>query len=130
MRSQTKSKVTNFTDLATWRESHKLVIMIFAVADKLPAQDNFGLKSQMQRAAISVTSNIAEGFGRRSLKENIQFYSVAKGSLVELQNQLLIAKDTKRINNNLYMQLADQATTCLKLLHGLIRVVHAKQTNN
>ena len=86
-------KIIYFTDLNTWKEGHKLVLTIYQITKKLPKDELFGLTSQMRRAAVSITSNIAEGFSRQSFKEKAQFYSMAQGSLTELQNQLLVSKD-------------------------------------
>jgi len=74
----------------------------------------------MKRAAVSITSNIAEGFSRRSSKEKVQFYSIAHGSLTELQNQLLIARDVDYIDEKSYKQLLEQITTAHKLLNAFI----------
>ena len=62
-------KAKEFTDLIVWQEGHKLVLMIYKICKKFPENEKFGLVSQMQRAAVSITSNIAEGFGRRHNKE-------------------------------------------------------------
>lgn len=86
-------KIYAFTDLIVWQESHRLVLMIYIATKKFPREEIFGITSQMRRAAVSITSNIAEGFARRSNKEKLQFYAIARGSLVELESQLLVARD-------------------------------------
>lgn len=88
-------KIRSFTDLKAWQEAHKLVLMIYKIIKDFPEGEKFGLISQMCRAVVSISSNIAEGFSRRSSKEKIQFYKISQGSITELQNQLLIAKDIK-----------------------------------
>jgi four helix bundle protein len=75
----------------------------------------------MQRAAISITSNIAEGFSRSSTKEKYQFYSIALGSLAEVQSQLLLARDLTYIGQDVYLHLAEQTVEVSKLLNGLMR---------
>jgi four helix bundle protein len=91
-------RIVAFTDLVTWQEAHNLVLMVYAVLKKFPREETYGLKSQMQRSAVSITSNIAEGFGRNGYKERVQFYYVAQGSLMELKNQLIISKDIHYIS--------------------------------
>lgn len=81
----------------------------------------FGLVSQMRRSAVSVTSNIAEGFSRRSSKEKIQFYSMAHGSLTELENQLLVAKDVYYTDKADFSNICDQLINVHKLLNAFIR---------
>jgi four helix bundle protein len=77
----------------------------------------------MRRCAVSITSNIAEGFSRQSKKEKVQFYSMARGSLTELQNQLLIAKDIGYLEKSEFDLLAQQTILVHKLLNGLIRSI-------
>ncbi len=67
-------KIKTFTDLKAWQEGHKLVILIYKIIKLFPKEETYSLVDQMRRAATSVTSNIAEGFGRHSYKEKIQFY--------------------------------------------------------
>ena len=86
--NQDEKKIVSFTDLNTWREGHTLVLEIYRKTKKFPKEELFGLTSQMRRSAVSVTSNIAEGFSRRSYKEKTQFYFMAQGSLTELQNKI------------------------------------------
>lgn len=73
---------------------------------------------------MSITSNIAEGFSRKNSKEKIQFYHIALGSSTELQNQLLIAKDIKYINNQDFKQIANQTITVQKLINGLKKSIN------
>lgn len=114
-------KIKSFTDLNTWQEGHKLVVNIYEKTKDFPKEEVFGIVSQMRRAAVSITSNIAEGFGRQTYKEKTQFYYQAQGSLIELKNQLLIAKDVGYLNNENFGELADQINITHQLLQGLIR---------
>lgn len=114
-------KITSFTKLDAWSEGHKLVINIYLLNKNFPRDEVFGLSLQMKRCAVSITSNIAEGFSRQSYKEKIQFYSFALGSITELQNQLLIAKDVGYIDQQQFRGLADQAIKVHKIVNGLIR---------
>jgi|TARA_B100001964_G_scaffold137094_1_gene151272 four helix bundle protein len=115
-----EEKIKAFTDLKAWQESHKLVLLIYKATKKFPKQEVFGLISQMRRAAVSVTSNISEGFGRRGYKEKVQFYYLAQGSLIELRNQIIIAKDVGYINKEEYDTLTSNMDLAHKLLQGLI----------
>ena len=114
------AKIKTFTDLNTWKESHKLLLLIYRETKKFPKEEMFCLTSQMRRAALSVTSNIAEGFGRQGLKEKIQFYYIAQGSITELKNQILAAKDIGYISKDILNELALQANASHRLLQGLI----------
>jgi len=114
-------KIESFTDLNAWKEAHKLVLMIYKITKDFPKEEMFGLTSQIRRAVISITSNIAEGFSRQTYKEKIQFYFIAKSSLTEVQNQLLIARDINYINKQDFDDIADQSIIVHKLLNGLIK---------
>lgn len=118
---ETKDKIKSFTDLRAWKEGHKLVLMIYEITKSFPKEEQFGLTSQVRRAAVSITSNIAEGFSRQSFKEKIQFYSIALGSLTELQNQLLIARDVKYIDEVSFDKMAEQTVVVSKIMNGLIK---------
>ena len=117
------ASINTFKDLIVWQEAHKLVVFIINETEKLPKKDNFVLVNQITRAAVSITSNIAEGFGRQSNKDTKHFYTIARGSLYEVQNQLEILKDTQKITEDTFNELAKQTTVTLKLLHGLIRKI-------
>jgi four helix bundle protein len=118
-------KITKFTDLIAWQEGHKLVMFIYEITKKFPKTEMFGLTSQMQRAAVSITSNVTEGFARQYRAEKLQFYSIAKGSLSELQNQLIIAKDNEYVSKELFDKLFNQSITVEKLINGLVKKIRA-----
>jgi four helix bundle protein len=114
-------KIRSFRDLDAWKEGHRLVLEIYKTTKSFPKEEIFGLSNQLRRSAVSITSNIAEGFSRKSLKEKIQFYSMAKASNTELQNQLLIARDVGYLNEEKFKQLEEQSIRVNKLISGLIR---------
>lgn len=114
-------KIQSFTHLDAWKESHKLVLMIYKITKLFPKQEIFRLISQICRAAVSISSNIAEGFSRNSSKEKNQFYAVALGSLTETQNQLLIARDLNYIPSVEFNKIANQTIIVNKLIHGLMK---------
>ena len=114
-------KIQSFTDLTAWQRGHNLVLEIYKITKTFPREELYSLVDQMRRCAISITSNIAEGFSRKSYKEKIQFYSMALGSTTELQNQLLVAKDVGYITKEKFNSLAFQTVEVHKLLNGLIK---------
>ncbi|MFA6184238.1 MAG: four helix bundle protein [Parcubacteria group bacterium] len=113
-------KIKDFTDLIVWKEGHKLVLMIYDATNNFPKNERFGLVSQMRRCAVSITSNIAEGFGRKGYKEKLQFYYVSSGSLSELKNQTLIAKDVKYLSEKSFIDIMQRADSTHKLLNLFI----------
>jgi len=116
-----KTKIKSFTDLDAWKEGHKLVLDIYRITKEFPHEEQFGLTIQLRRAGVSFTSNIAEGFSRNSYKEKLQFYSMALGSLTEIQNQLLVAKDIGYITKEEFNQIANQTVKVNKITNGLIK---------
>lgn len=113
-------KIKSFTDLNVWKEGHKLVILVYQMTKKFPKEEIYSLVDQMRRAAVSITSNIAEGFGRKSYKEKIQYYYQAQGSLTELKNQILIARDIGYLAPEDFQILVTQINIVHRLLQGLI----------
>lgn len=113
--------IKNFTDLNAWKEGHKLVLEIYRITQKFPKEEQFGLINQLRRAVVSFTSNIAEGFSRNSYKEKSQFYSMALGSLTEVQNQLIISKDIRYITADEFNQFENQIIIISKITNGLIK---------
>lgn len=114
-------KIRQFTDLIVWQKAHDLVVLIYKVTEDFPKSEMFGLCSQMRRAAVSISSNIAEGFSRQSYKEKIQFYSMSHGSLTEVQNQVIISKDLNYLDPAIFDTLLQHIETVHKLLNALIK---------
>lgn len=116
-------KIKSFTDLTAWKEAHELVLQVYRVTISFPDNEKFGLTNQIRRSAVSISSNIAEGFSRKSKKEKLQFYYQARGSLTELQNQLLIAKDVSYIKHPDFQEIANQTVSVSKLINSLIKYI-------
>lgn len=114
-------KIKSFTDLIAWKEAHVLALMVYKVTKEFPKEEIFVLVAQMRRCAISVSSNIAEGFSRKSKNEKTQFYHISLGSITELQNQLLISRDLTYINKDEFMEIAEKTVGVSKLINGLIK---------
>ncbi len=119
-------KIKSFTDLYTWKQAHGLVISIYTITKTFPKEERYSLVDQMRRCAVSISSNIAEGFSRRGKKEKLQFYYMAKGSLTELQNQLLVAKDIGYLETERFKHIAAQSVDTHKMINGLIRSLNTK----
>ena len=93
-------KTKSFKDLIVWQKAYKLVLETYKTTKDFPKSEIYGLSQQMRRAAISVPSNIAEGYGRNHKPEYRQFLSIAYGSLAELETQYLLAIDLKYTKNS------------------------------
>ena len=109
-----------YKDLVAWQKAMDLVTEIYRVTRKFPKDELYSLTNQMRRAAASITCNIAEGFGRQGYKEKIQFYYLSQGSLTELKDQILIAKDVGYLEKRDLDILADKINLAHKILQGLI----------
>lgn len=114
-------------DLIVYQKSIEFVTKIYETTNNFPKEELFGLTSQLRRAAISIPSNIAEGFARRHNKELTQFLYVSLGSAVEIETQLLIAKNINYINEEIYIMLTNLLSEISKMLIGLI---HKLESNN
>lgn len=114
-------KIESFTDLNVWKGGHVLVLLVYKTTKAFPREETYSLTDQVRRAVISITANIAEGFGRQTYKEKIQFYYMAKGSLSELKNFLLISRDVGYLSEKAFKDLAMQANIVDQLLQGFIQ---------
>jgi len=108
--------IKSFKDLKVWQKAHELALLIYRLTTKFPNEERFGLTSQMRRAAISVPSNIEEGFQRSYKKVSINFYDIADGSLEELKYQLLLSKDLKYITLDEYNNALSLSEEVSKML--------------
>jgi four helix bundle protein len=118
-------KVTTHHDLVVWQESMKLVSATYSLTKTLPREEVFGLVSQMQRAAVSVPSNISEGAARGSTREFRQFLMIARGSLAELETQVLVAQNLGYVADN--SPVLQHIKQVLMLLNALIQTLGSKK---
>lgn len=116
-------KITTFTKLKAWQKAHTLVLEIYKCSADFPATEQFNLITQIRRAAVSITSNIAEGFNRFSPADKAHFYQMAVGSCGEVQNQLLIARDLGYLNGEIFQPMADMSVEVHRMLNSLIKAV-------
>ncbi len=115
-----EKKIRNFYDLKVWQDAHEIVLEIYKITKTFPKEEQFGLISQMRRAASSITANIAEGFGRYYYKEKTKFYQQARASAVELQDHLLLSKDLTYLSKDLSDDIFEKIIVVLRELNGLI----------
>ena len=116
-----ETKIKNFTDLIVWKNGHNLVLQIYKLTKKFPKEEKYGLSDQIRRAAVSITSNIAEGFGRMKYNDKAHFYTMALGSIYEVQNQILISKDIGYVTKEECNLLMINSTNISKMCSGLIK---------
>ncbi len=121
-----KEKIREFYQLDVWKMGHEMVLEILKITKTFPKEEIYILVSQMRRAAISVTSNIAEGFSRRTPKDKMHFYTIAAGSLTELYNQLFICRDTGYLSPEVFVDLEKRIITILKCLNALIASIRSR----
>ena len=107
--------------MPVWQKAHSLSIEVFQITKDLPRSEDYGLTSQIRRSANSVSANIAEGFGRKSLKEKVQFYSIAKGSAYETQNHLLYGLGVRYFEKKKTETLFQEYEELIKSLNKIIK---------
>jgi four helix bundle protein len=118
--------VQAFDELVVWQKSVDLVAAIYTATAHFPREEIYGLTSQLRRAAVSVPSNIAEGQSRNSTRDFLNFLSIARGSLAEVQTQLIIAQRLNYLTDESLQPLLAQLTEVRKLLIGLIKSLNPK----
>lgn len=124
--SSESGKITTFRDLNSWQAAYSLSLFIYTYTKDFPPSEQYGLTSQLRRAVVSVSSNIAEGFSRNTYKDKLQFYSVALGSLSEVESQMLVAKGLGFVSEEIFARFTVLSDEVSKLLHGLIKSTKAK----
>ena len=119
-----ETEIKSFRDLRVWQESIGLVKDIYSITSQFPDEEKFGLVTQMRRSAVSIPSNIAEGAGRGSQREFAQFLVIARGSLSELETQLIIAKELNYLSD--IAGIENRMQSIFQLLGGLLSKVRKK----
>ncbi|WP_172284409.1 four helix bundle protein [Chryseobacterium sp. LAM-KRS1] len=110
----------DYTELEVWIEGRQLVDLVYTLTKKFPKEELFGLTNQIRRAAISIPSNIAEGCGRRTSRDTLQFLHVARGSLYELETQFYLAFDQEYVTKEDFDVISTRILLCKKLISGFI----------
>ena len=123
----TEKKIKTFEDLETWQIAHGLVVEIYKITKRYPKDELYGIVSQLRRAALSITANIAEGFSRYHYKDKIRFYYNARGSASEVRNCLILSKDMEYIAKEEYKNLSDGMEKVLRMINGLIRSIEEQK---
>jgi len=123
------TSVKTFFDLNAWQEGRKLTKTVYEKTGHFPSDERFGLTSQMRRSSVSIIANIAEGFGRISIKEKLNFYNQAHGSLTELQSHTFIASDLEYLSKEDAGELFLKMQNSQALLHGLMRSTRKRLVN-
>jgi len=118
-----QKNIKNFCDLDAWEKGHSFLLKIYKITKSFPRQELYGLTSQIQRAAVSITNNIAEGFSRYHYREKANFYYNARGSVSEVQNLLIIARDLGFIKKDEQGELDRLGEDVKMLINGMIRAV-------
>ena len=120
-------KIQSYKDLIVWQKSIQLVKDVYILTAAFPQSEIYGITSQMRRAAVSIPSNIAEGYGRRSTKDYLRFYLIAYGSALELETQLIISKElgfatnkNLTVTNTLLIEVMKMLNSMISKMKGLI----------
>lgn len=127
MATQENIKLKTFKDLFAWQKSYKLCLKIYAITKFFPRSEQYGLTSQIKRSAMSIPSNIAEGYTRHSTPDYLRFLYIAYSSLAEVETQLLLAKDLRYINNEAFNKTKDLQNEVQRIMCGLIKSLKLKQ---
>ncbi|MBI2805392.1 MAG: four helix bundle protein [Planctomycetes bacterium] len=119
-------EIKSFRDLVVWQKAMNFVVEIYRATGSFPGDERFGLTSQLRKSAVSVPSNIAEGHGRESTREFLNFLSIAYGSLNEAQTQIMIAEQLGFLPSEKAALLLELAGEVAKLTNGLCRSLKAR----
>ena len=120
-------KIDHFRDIHAWKLARKLRIEVYGIVKKLPVEERFDLGSQMRRAAVSCTANIAEGYGRFHFQENIQFCRQSRGSMYETQDHLITCLDNGYVSQEKYDAAWTITEDAIKVLDGYIRYLKGQK---
>jgi len=113
-------KTDTYQDLEVWRQAKDLVYHVYSLTKSFPKEEQFGLINQLRRASVSIPSNIAEGCGRNHFKDSIQLFFIARGSLYEVETQMIIAFDLSYLSKEDLALTQTKIKSCKRLLNGFI----------
>ncbi len=121
--------MASFTELETWKQARKIRILVADLAKSFPPDERFRLVDQIVRCSRSIGNNIAEGHGRYHYQDNIRFCIIARGSLSETLDHMIVARDEKIISDEVLKSFEQEYERCLKLLNGYILFIKKKKNN-
>lgn len=116
-----KQPITSYRDLEVWQRGLDLTEHVYAATSSFPEEEKFGLTAQLRRAAVAIPSNIAEGWGRAATKDYVRFLRIARGSLAEVETQLIIAHRLGYLSERVLQAMLEETTIEGKMLLSLIR---------
>ena len=119
--------IRNYKELEVWKKSVSFTTELYQLTSSFPATERFGLISQIRRAAVSIAANIAEGWGRGSIGEYIQFLTVARGSLMELETHLIVSCNLHLISSDALGAVSREVEEIGKMLNGLIGALKSRK---
>jgi len=119
----------NYRDLKVWQKSYRLCLDLYRITKKFPKEERYGLTSQIRRAAVSIPSNIAEGYGRKTTADYLRFLYIAYGSICELETQLLLSGDLNYVNQKNLKALKDGTEEVERMHKALIKSLQNKHLN-
>jgi four helix bundle protein len=122
-KERNKKQIRNYKDLDAWKTGCELTKLIYQVTRQFPKEEMFGLTSQLRRSAVSVPSNIAEGYGRGARSEYARFLKISRGSLNELETQLIISEQLEFLSADQMKNILDILQKSFRILQGLINSV-------
>jgi four helix bundle protein len=114
--------IKNFYDLDAWKKAHHLTLLVYKATNSFPGEEKYGLTSQLRRASSSVGANIAEGFSRFHFKDKVKFYYQARGSVSEVQNFLVLARDLGYLSIEDCAIIGEVSSDSARLVNGMIRL--------
>ena len=120
-------EIKHFTDIKAWKIGREVRRKVYRIIKMLPDEERYCLGSQMRRAAISLTANLAEGYGRFHFQENIQFCRQSRGSVYEIQDHLTTCLDEGYINEELFQEVHDLANSGIRVINGYIRMLNKQK---
>lgn len=117
-------KINDYKDLLVWKKAMNIVVSVYDMTKQLPKDEVYGISNQMRRAAISIPSNIAEGYGRQTPKSYVQFLTIARGSAYELETQLLLCQKIHKLSSETIKGILITISEIKKMLTALINRLH------
>lgn len=121
-----ESGIKSYRDLIAWQLAVELSLLAYQITQELPDAERFGLTSQIRRASVSVASNVAEGYGRGTTSDYQRFLRMARGSLYEVETQMVIAARLGYLRRDRFAEYETKSNECSRVLAGLLKSIEAR----